>query len=291
VLFRALAHAGHRRVAVEDPGWPRVTAAGTAAGLEPVPLPVDGDGLTTERLDHLEAQAVCVTPAHQFPTGVALAPQRRQQLLAWAAASRSRLVIEDDYDAEFRYDRRPVAALAALGRQRVAYLGSTSKTLAPAVRIGWMIVHGPVRDAARQVLAAEPAGPSTLDQRTLAELIASGAYDTHLRRMRRSYRTRRAAFVRHLQAAVPTARVVGLEAGVHCLLHTEGADDARAAHRLQQQGILVSPLSECHHPPARQAGLLLGYANLPLHHMGDIADAIGAALPDTSGSTPINALR
>lgn len=276
VLFQAIARTGHRRVAVEDPGWPRVPAAVRAAGLHPIPVPVDDDGLTTDRLTALDVQAVCVTPAHQFPTGVALAAQRRQQLLEWATGSR--LVVEDDYDAEFRYDRRPMAALAALGGQRVAYLGSTSKTLAPALRIGWLVVHGAVRDAVREVLAAAPTGPSTLDQRTLAEMIASGAYDTHLRRMRRSYRTRRAALVRDLRATVPAGRVAGLDAGVHCLLEVDDADDARVARRLAQQGITVVPLSDCRDQPGLPAGLLLGYANLPLHHTRDIATAVAAAL-------------
>ena len=111
VLFRALRSNGHSRVAVEDPGWPQVPAALSTAGLEPVPVPVDGDGRTTDRLSALEVQAVCVTPAHQFPTGVALAAPRRQQLLEWA--KRSRLVVEDDYDAEFRYGRCPPSRRSA----------------------------------------------------------------------------------------------------------------------------------------------------------------------------------
>ena len=123
-------------------------------------------------------------------------------------------------------------ALAALGGQRVAYLGSASKTLAPGVRIGWLVVPGRAREAVREALTADPAGPSTLDQRTLAELIASGAYDMHLRRMRRTYRTRRAAFIRSLSTALPAAEVGGLEAGVHCLLEMDDADDTAAAHEL-----------------------------------------------------------
>lgn len=280
VLFRAVAHAGHRRVAVEDPGWPRVPAAVTAAGLQLVPVPVDVDGLLTHQLTESDVQAVCVTPAHQFPTGVALTAPRRQQLLEWATGER--LIVEDDYDAEFRYDRRPVAALAALGGQRVAYLGSTSKTLAPALRIGWLVVHGAVRDAVRDVLAAAPAGPSTLDQLTLAELIASGAYDTHVRRMRRSYRTRRALLIRSLQETLPAARVVGLDAGVHCLLELDGADDTRAASRLAQHGITVMPVSECRLRPGPPAGLLLGYANLSVHRIRDIAESVAAVLTDTT---------
>ncbi len=281
VLFRALARNGPSRVAVEDPGWPQVPAALRTAGLEPVPVPVDTDGLTTDPLCALEVQAVCVTPAHQFPTGVALAAPRRQQLLEWATGSR--LVIEDDYDAEFRYDRRPVAALAALVGQRVAYLGSCSKTLAPGVRIGWLVVPGRTGSAVQEVLADDPAGPSTMDQRTLAELIASGAYDTHLRRMRTAYRSRRTAFIHALRTAMPTARIVGLEAGVHCLLELDDADDTAAAHQLAQQGITAMPLSACRNVPTRSAGLLLGYANLPRHHHhSKVAQAVAAALTPTA---------
>jgi GntR family transcriptional regulator/MocR family aminotransferase len=280
LLFRALSRNGRSRVAVEDPGWPQVPAALRTAGLEPVPVAVDKNGLTTDRLSALEVQAVCVTPAHQFPTGVALAAPRRQQLLEWATGPR--LVVEDDYDAEFRYDRRPVSALAALGGQRVAYLGSCSKTLAPGVRIGWLVMPGCAGSAVQELLAGDPAGPSTMDQRTLAELIASGAYDTHLRRMRRSYRSRRTGFVDSLRTALPTAQIVGLEAGVHCLLELDDADDTAAAHQLAQQGITAMPLSACRHMPAPRTGLVLGYANLPAHYHSKVAQAIATALAHTA---------
>jgi GntR family transcriptional regulator/MocR family aminotransferase len=280
VLFRALSRTGQTRVAVEDPGWPRVPAALRTAGLEPVPVPVDADGLTTDRLSALDVQAVCVTPAHQFPTGVAMSAPRRQQLLEWATGSR--LVVEDDYDAEFRYDRRPVSALAALGGPRVVYLGSCSKTLAPGVRIGWLIAPGSTGSAVQEVLGSDPAGPSTMDQRTLAELIASGAYDTHLRRMRTSYRNRRAEFLSSLRAALPAARIAGLKAGVHCLLELDGADDTAAAHQLAQQGISVMPLSACRHLPTQPQGLLLGYANLPSHHHRRVAQAVAAVVTSSA---------
>lgn len=278
LLFRALAAAGHRDVAVEDPGWWRVTTAARAAGLRPVPVPVDGDGLDTDRLAELDVSAVFVTPAHQFPTGVALTAVRRQRLLAWATAPR--LVVEDDDGAEFRYDRRPVAALAALGGRRVAYLGSTSKTLAPGLRIGWLVLPGGVGAAVRDVLEGDPSGPSTLDQRTLAELVASGAYDTHLRRMRRTYRSRRAALVAGLQAALPPSTVVGMDAGVHCLLPLPAGDDVRAARRLAREGISVVPLRACQLGTDRPPGLLLGFAGLASSSVAEVVAAVAAVVAD-----------
>lgn len=281
LLFRALASTGAQRVAVEDPGWSRLGPAAVAAGLQPVPVAVDADGLRTDLLD---ADAAFVTPAHQFPTGVALAPERRQQLLAWASAGR--LVLEDDYDAEFRYDRRPVAALAALGPDRVAYLGSTSKTLVPGLRIGWLVLPPRWREAVAEVARQDPAGPSTLDQRAFAQLVAVGDYDRHLRRMRRSYAARRAALVACLAEAVPSARVVGLDAGVHCLLDIGAADDAAVARWLAREGVQVMALSECRWAPGGTGGILLGYANLSAHAMPTVAGAVAAALSSVTAPAP-----
>jgi GntR family transcriptional regulator/MocR family aminotransferase len=276
LVLRALAASGARRLAVEDPGWARLGPAALAAGVDPVPVPVDADGLRT---DLLAADAAFVTPAHQFPTGVALAPSRRQQLLEWAAGGG--LVLEDDYDAEFRFDRRPVGALAALGPQHVAYLGSTSKTLVPGLRIGWMVLPPRWRQAVTEVVRQDPAGPSTLDQRALALLVEAGDYDRHLRRMRRSYASRRAALVSCLAEAVPAARVVGLDAGVHCLLDVGDVDDAGLASRLARQGVQVMALSECRWTPG-PGGILLGYANLPEHAMPEVAAQVARALREIS---------
>ena len=241
-----------------------------------MPIAVDADGVRADLLASAGAHAVCVTPAHQFPTGVVLAPRRRQVLLDWA--SEDRLVVEDDYDAEFRFDRRPVAALAGQARDRVAYLGSCSKTLVPGVRIGWMVLPRPVRDAVEQILRTDPAGPSVLDQRAFAVLVESGGYDRHLRRMRRSYRARRAELVRLLAEAAPTARVMGADAGVHLALDLGNADESSLVERLAADGLQVMALGECRLAAAGGAGILIGYANLSAHHLPRIAEIVASAL-------------
>ncbi|GAB3897009.1 PLP-dependent aminotransferase family protein [Kibdelosporangium lantanae] len=210
-VARALKTGG---IAVEDPGWPRVWRAIESAGPRSVPVPVDDDGL---RVDLIPAgvRAVVVTPAHHFPTGVVLSPARRAELLAWADANDG-LVLEDDYDAEFRYDRRPVGTMQGLAPRRVVLLGSVSKTLSPALGIGWCVIPP---QWTHEVTAANPTAPAppVLDQLTLAEFITTGAYDRHLRTTRLKYRARRDA----LLTALPNARISGAAAGLHLLLHLD----------------------------------------------------------------------
>jgi GntR family transcriptional regulator/MocR family aminotransferase len=136
LLWSTLAAGGARRLAVEDPGWQGIRQTATAAGLELVALPVDDAGLIVERLEREDVDAVAVAPAHQYPTGAVLSPTRRAALVAWAQ-TRDALIVEDDYDAEYRYDRQPIGSLQGLEPHRVVYGGSASKTLAPAVRLGW----------------------------------------------------------------------------------------------------------------------------------------------------------
>src|SRR5262249_1511989 len=175
LLARALADGGHTSVGIEDPGWQRLRPPFTAAGLDLVPVPVDRDGLQVHSLArHPHLRAVHVSPAHQFPTGAVLSSARRNALLA-SARERDGLIIEDDYDAEYRYDRRPVGALQALDPDRVAYLGSTSKTLSPALRLGWLIMPASWHTAIVALRPGSDLGVSVLDQLTITHLISSGA--------------------------------------------------------------------------------------------------------------------
>ncbi|HEX3510272.1 MAG TPA: PLP-dependent aminotransferase family protein [Solirubrobacteraceae bacterium] len=224
------------RVAVEDPGLPVHRAMLSANGAEVVGMPVDEQGACVGELERLGADApivaALVTPAHQSPTGVALAPARRSELLAWGAEG-DRVLIEDDYDAEFRYDRAPLAAMQGLAPDRVVYTGTISKTLAPALRIGWLVLPARLveRVAERKLLADH--GSSTLDQLALAWLLESGAYDSHLRAARRRYRARRDALVRGVAAYLPGATVEGVAAGLHAIVRlpapVPGLAVARAA--------------------------------------------------------------
>src|SRR5215218_9359627 len=209
VALRAVLHRPPR-VAVEDPGFPRHRAILAEGGARLVPVPVDEDGLRVDLLASSGADAVLATPAHQSPTGVALAPDRRDALAAWARDGG--IVIEDDYDAEFRYDRPPLGALQGLAPEHVLYAGSTSKTLAPALRLGWVVAPAPfVRPLARARL-----------------MVDGGTYDRHLRAARRRYRERRDTLAAALDRHLPGARVAGIAAGLHAVVEPPAPVDEAA---------------------------------------------------------------
>ncbi|MEU8381664.1 PLP-dependent aminotransferase family protein [Streptosporangium sp. NPDC048865] len=266
LVLRALAGEGVRVVAVEDPGDPDHRAAAATAGLDVVAVPVDEHGVDTGALAATGARAVLLTPAHQSPTGVVLAPGRRQALIAWAAA-RDATIVEDDYDAEFRYDREPVGALQGLAPDRVALLGSVSKSLAPALRLGWILCPpGLSADVARQKRLADRGSP-VLDQFALADLLRSGHYDRHLRHMRTRYAARRAALVDALGRYAPEVEVHGLAAGFHAVAQLPPDTDERAVVEAARRrsvalygisGYLLDP-PERRTTPAR---LVLGFGNL-----------------------------
>jgi GntR family transcriptional regulator/MocR family aminotransferase len=249
-------------IAVEDPGSRGSRDELAYWGLHPVPIPVDSRGLIVDQLAGTGVRAVLLTPAHQFPTGVVLAPGRRRDLLDWAAAARA-LIIEDDYDAEYRYDRAPVPALQASAPDQVAYAGSTSKTLAPGMRLGWLIPPGRLRDGLVEAKHASDLGSPALPQLVLAHLIASGELERHIRGVRKRQRSRRDALLRALREHLPEARVQGIAAGLHLLVtFPEGsgaADDTDIAERVSRAGVLVHPLS-WHRQRPGPPGLVLGYA-------------------------------
>jgi len=250
-------------VAVEDPGLPLHREILSAAGLALSALPVDEQGAHVQALEHLYPAAVLVTPAHQSPTGTALSAGRRGALLAWAR-SREVLVIEDDYDAEFRYDRQPLGALQGLAPDRVAYMGTVSKTLAPALRLGWLVLPEPLVEALVQAKRLADAGSPTLEQLALAQLIESGDYDRHLRQARRRYRARRDALVAAVARHLPGARVTGVAAGLHAIVRLPRAVDGIALMQAAaSRSVGVYPLGYGYlRPRPLDDGLVLGYANL-----------------------------
>jgi GntR family transcriptional regulator/MocR family aminotransferase len=263
LVWRVLREAGARRVAVEDPGWAAQHDTTLDAGLQPVPVGVDAHGLRVQDLATLDVDAVVLTPAHQFPTGAVLAPERRAALLDWARR-RDAIVVEDDYDAEYRYDRDPVGALQGMAADRVVYAGSASKTLAPALRMGWLLLPAALAQAAaRQRMQADRCEP-LLAQLTLADLIARGDLDRHLRRTRRRYRSRRDALVAAVAAELPDARVEGIAAGLHAVVRLPaGADEAATLRAAAERGIAVEGLSSFRRlGPVAQPALVLGYSNL-----------------------------
>ena len=218
LILRALARQGVRRVAVEDPGDLDQPAIAARAGLQAVPVRVDQEGVDVASLAASDARAVVLTPAHQSPTGVVLAAQRRQALVAWTN-ERDATIIEDDYDAEFRYDREPVGAVQGLAPDRVALLGTVSKSLAPAMRLGWIVCPAALAEAIAHEKDLDDRGSPWLDQLALATLVQSGRYDRHLRRMRASYARRRATLVNALTEHAPQVELHGLAAGFHAVAH------------------------------------------------------------------------
>jgi GntR family transcriptional regulator/MocR family aminotransferase len=262
-VCRALRAAGIDAVAVEDPGWHRLREAAASAGLRVVPFRVDEHGLRVGDLDDDPAvRAVIVSPTHQFPTGVVLSAERRGALLDWARRVDG-VILEDDYDAEFRYDRRPVGTIQGTDPSRVLLLGSLSKTLSPALGIGWMVAPpawvGPLRAA-----TGPPGWPSTLDQLVFAAFLRAGSYDRHLRAARTRYRRRRDRLVRALAERLPDARLLGVAAGLHLLVTFDGAVDCGAVvGRAAAIGMRVANLDtyRCR-DDATGPGLVLGYGNL-----------------------------
>ncbi|GAA3432717.1 PLP-dependent aminotransferase family protein [Kutzneria kofuensis] len=226
LVLRALAADGVDALAVEDPGAiGSTTEQAHAAGLTVLPVPVDEDGLDVAALERSGARAVLVTPAHQWPTGVVLAGHRRQELIAWARRHNG-VIIEDDYDAEFRYDRDPVGSVQGLGPDCVVSLGTVSKSLAPALRLGWVVAPDRLLGALAHGKHVADRGSPSLDQLALALLVESGRYDRHLRRARAEYAARRETLVAALATHAPGLRVTGLAAGFHAVLHLPaGADE------------------------------------------------------------------
>jgi GntR family transcriptional regulator / MocR family aminotransferase len=260
LIAQVLARRGVTTVGYEDPGSRGTRDQLERWGLSLEPVPVDDRGLDVDSLAATAVGTVFVTPAHQYPTGVVLAPERRRALLEWARTADGRLVIEDDYDAEHRYDRAPVAALAAVAPEHVVHVGSVSKTLAPALRLGWVVAPRDVREELVVRKQWSDITTPALGQLALAELITSGGFERHLRKVRARQRDRRDALLEAVRLHLPGTRVHGVAAGLHLLVGLpDGVDDAAVAERALTAGVAVQPLS--HHrlrpgPP----GLVLGYA-------------------------------
>jgi GntR family transcriptional regulator / MocR family aminotransferase len=260
-LWQAMREQGARRVAVEDPGWRWQTRTVEHAGLQAVPIRVDDEGLVVADLARVRVDAVVLTPAHHYPTGVVLSPERRGELIEWARRTDT-LIVEDDYDAEYRYDRKPVAALQGLAPDVVVFATTTSKTLAPALRIGWMVLPRRLVEPVTNVQRVTAAQPSVIDQAALATFIAEASLDRHLRRMRRRYRVKHDLLLSVLAEHLPEARVSGAAGGLHLLATLpEGTDEAATTEAAMQSGVAVHGLRRhCTvHAPMPPA-VLLGYA-------------------------------
>ncbi|MFC7818751.1 PLP-dependent aminotransferase family protein [Streptomyces sp. NPDC057367] len=287
VLADLLRHRGTRSVSVESYGLPHHRGLLTRAGLATPPLPFDDrgtrppdedpDGAPDAGTD--TAGAVLLTPSHQFPMGLPLLPERRTALIDRARRTGG-LVLEDDYDGEFRYDRQPVGALQGLDPDRVVYLGTASKSLAPALRLGWLVLPPALVEDAMDAMAGRT--PGVLDQLTLAEFLASGDYDRHVRAARLRYRRRRDALVAALAERAPDVRVTGIAAGLHAVLRLPPGTEQQTVRSAAWHGLAVHGLSTFRHPDADVApldALVVGYGTPPDHAWAGALDALCRALP------------
>jgi GntR family transcriptional regulator/MocR family aminotransferase len=263
LVLRSLADAGLRQVAIEDPGDNDYHVIARRLGMEAVPVMIDERGIDVDVLAATGVRAVVLTPTHQFPTGTALAPERRQALVAWANDCDG-TIIEDDYDAEFRYDRDPVGALQGLAPDRVALIGSVSKSLAPTLRLGWVVCPGALLESVIEDKRLSDRGSPGLEQLALAALIESGRYDRHLRHMRGVYAARRDTLIEALGKQAPQVSLHGLAAGFHAVAQlADGADEAAIVAAARERSIGLYGMNS--YRPSGLDGppqLVLGFGNL-----------------------------
>jgi GntR family transcriptional regulator / MocR family aminotransferase len=278
-LFRAMRAHGIETVALEDPGWRGVRRAAEAAGLETVTVSVDSDGLCVRELAQNDrVRAVIVTPAHQFPTGAVLSAQRREQLLAWAGRVDG-LIVEDDADADRRYEGRLVGAVQSADPLRVAYVASACRNMSPAFGMGWMVTPAVWTRLIRSLSPVTPC-PSVLDQLAFAILLQHGGYERHLRRSRKKYRSRRDVLVRLVSSLVPDVSVSGTGAGSFFVIAFDRSADCQAAlavpdpHGLSLVSMEHYQLSDAHREPS----VVVGFGNLADDHAQDAVRLLGDAI-------------
>ena len=295
LLCRVLPGAGVTRIALEDYGRPGPARTLATAGIAPVLLGVDERGAILDPAP--DAQAMLLTPAHQFPLGSVLSPRRRSDAARWAAKSGG-LIVEDDYDGEFRYDRQPVGALQALAPEHTVYAGTASKTLAPGLRLGWLVLPAHLADAVTDAKAVADGQTSSLEQLTLAEFIASGAYDRHVRRERLDYRRRRDQLIDALARHAPEVRLTGIAAGLHAVAELPGdRPEHQVIARAAARGVAIEGLGgyalrdhasgDASTPASGQAtshtrgpALVIGYAAPPGHAYSTALARLSAAIRD-----------
>jgi GntR family transcriptional regulator/MocR family aminotransferase len=268
-------------IAMEDPGLAFHRDVVRHAGVEVLPLPVDDDGARTDQLGHghlVPARAAVLTPAHQYPTGVTLHPSRRRAAVAWASAQNG-LLIEDDYDGEFRYDRQPVGALQGIAPECVVYAGTAAKTLAPALRLAWLVLPDRLVEPVTQAKRLTDLHTEIIGQLTLAELITSHAYDRHIRSCRLHYRRRRDLLIERLGRR---HRLHGIAAGLHALIRlpATGPGEDQVVQRAAAHGLAVGALRPHWHTPDRTTaqGLIVGYATPTTASYPAALDTLASAL-------------
>ncbi|MBB4688981.1 MocR-like pyridoxine biosynthesis transcription factor PdxR [Amycolatopsis jiangsuensis] len=281
LLAEVLKRRGTPEIALESYGLYTHRRQLADAGMSTPPIPVDADGAVVDRLGELpRAGAVLLTPSHQFPTGVALHPDRRVAAIDWARRTGG-LVLEDDYDGEFRYDRSPVGALQGLDPEHVVYLGTSSKALSPGLRLGWLALPPRLAHAVAEVKGEPDLHTSTVDQLTMAEFLSSGGYGRHVRAMRLRYRRRRDQLVAALAEQAPDARVTGLSAGLHVLVELPSGNESAVVQGSAWQDLAVQGLAQFRHPEAEadRDALVIGYGTPSASAWSGALAALCRAIP------------
>lgn len=269
IIARTLAAAGHDHVAVEDPSAPVPRHLLQVHGLKAIPIPVDDEGLDVGLLAASGCQVVLASPSCQFPTGVVMSAARRARLLEWAVARRA-LIIEDDQRADFHFDRPALACLQGMRPEQVLLVGSASTTLAPAMRLGWIVPPPHLLRAVAETKRDDDFGTAVIEQHALASWLESGHYDRHVRYARRIYAMRRAALSRQLTQRFPHWPQRGIPAGLEILLEMpDGLSDRHVAAHARQHGLGISPLSPMRISTAGPPGLVLSYARLSPRHSAE----------------------
>jgi GntR family transcriptional regulator/MocR family aminotransferase len=282
LVIEVLAARGARRLAIEDPSADDdARPAAEAHGLEVVGVPVDRGGVRVDALAGLDADALILTPSHQWPTGGVLSAEARAAVIRWAAATGA-TVIEDDYDAEYRYDRAPIGAIQGLAPDHVVYAGTASKTLAAGLRLGWFVLPPHlVAGMAAAKLQADRGSP-VIDQLTLADFMARGDFDRHLRRMRPIYRRRRDALLAALARHLPDVEPAGIAAGLHLVAWLPpGLDEAAVVEAARANGVAiagVSPYRLTAAPADAVGGLIFGYGTLDAPAIEGGVERLAAAI-------------
>jgi GntR family transcriptional regulator/MocR family aminotransferase len=279
LLMGVLATAGARRLALEDPSsGDDALPAARALGLEVIGVPVDRDGIRVDLLAASGADAVVLTPSHQWPTGSVLSAERRAAVLRWAADCGA-VVIEDDYDAEYRYDRTPVGALQGMAPDRVVYAGSASKTLAPGLRLGWFVMPGHLAEPMAEAKIAADRGSPALEQLALADLIGRGEFDRHLRRMRPVYRRRRDALLAALSRRLPWLEPAGVSAGLHLVTWLPpGLDEATVVEEAAPAGVGIEGVTPYRISHPGPGGLIFGYATVSEQAIAEGVDILAGVI-------------
>lgn len=288
LLVRTLAENGHKTLAVESPSHSVQRRILGRHGLRVVDVPIDEQGIDVDALARTGCRAVLVTPAHQYPTGIVLSATRRNALIRWAERVGG-IIIEDDYNPEFRYDRRPVGCLQGFGPEYVVLVGSVSKTLAPGLRLGWLVSPPQLHEALSMAKRDDDFGTGVLGQHVLAELFANGGYDRHVRRVRRHYMQRRDVLVSAMAAELPTWQVSGQAGGLHVMLRLPpGVDEDRIIAAAAAKGLALQGTRAMYGSLPAEDGVIVSYARAPRSVLADavrrLADA--AHLVDTTAPPP-----